>query len=442
MLEHYIRYQPKLIEVMTALSFCMMLILVSSSAGLAQSQNWNLKPREKAQNANSQAINLLEKGPDDPKNKGALDQAISILFNGVQADPTDPLPLATLGLALDIKGRYDSALDALSKSYTLDPRRAETSLSIGLTHYLGYDYEKAIESLIKAGRMDPKNYEIHAPVGFAYMRKGDIINAAEQFNKLITYRPNSQIAYQGMAIVSYLIGDLANATEAAEHAQSIQNYPPVSILLAELAFMRGDESGLKQQLKWLSRTDNKPFRQRSMTAIGYLKQHDFHWDPFLGEEFNNPTFVSLRSLAPPKALAKQKSASRQARIAQVVERARQALAANSADFYLVHQMGLIDLAIGEYENAAQQFNKVLTLCPHCHIDYLYLARALSLTGKTKEAADCVRQFKKIQPDQPLAPIFAAIEKASPAAPAPPPLVPVLPNNGAQPGKSSEPSTGF
>src|SRR4051794_19882273 len=100
----------------------MVLALLGTSPARSQSHNWNLQARTQAENANSRALSLLTKGSAV---KGSLDQAIAALLRATTADPTDPVPYTTLGLALDLKQRYGEALDALAKAYQLDPKSKE-----------------------------------------------------------------------------------------------------------------------------------------------------------------------------------------------------------------------------------------------------------------------------------------------------------------------------
>ena len=377
----------------------------------AQTHNWDIQAREKSQNANSRALNFLQR---DSKAKGSLDQAINLLIEGTNADPTDPVPFATLGLALDLKERYKEALEVLAKSYRMDQKSTETNLSIGVTYYMAHNFDHAVEALNRLVRVNPKFCPGHVNLGFAYMRVGDFAKAKQHFKQAIVCNPASQPAYQGLALVDYMEGDLESASEEAQHSESLTSYPPVTLLLAEISFLRGDQDKLVACLARLNKI-KYPIQQRSMAIIGYPKQHDFHWDPYLLDEFDRPNFVNARALDLPKLDKKRQSIAARGRIDEALDNAQKALENSPDDYYIYRQLGLLNMAKGNYNDAVQNFNKVVSLAPGSHIDYLYLGRALSLAGKAPEAAQCVFQYQKHFPEQKLSSVFSSIMQTAPQA---------------------------
>ncbi|HEY9712146.1 MAG TPA: tetratricopeptide repeat protein, partial [Chroococcales cyanobacterium] len=101
----------------------------------------------------------------------------------------------------------------------------------------------------------------------------------------------------------------------------------------------------------------------------------------------------------------------------------QLLAAAPDDFFVLHQVALLNLAVGNYDEAITQFTKVLTDSPSAHVDLLYLARALELNGRKTEAAGAIRAYRKDHPDEKLANIFTMVERSVPAPEEAPPVVP-------------------
>jgi Flp pilus assembly protein TadD len=420
----------------SALLLTMSVMLGSAQTAQSQSHNWNIQARTQAENANSRALTLLTKGPVV---KGWLDQAIAALLRATAADPTDPVPYTTLGLALDLKQRYGEALDALAKAYQLDPKSKETVLSTGISHYLGHSFDKSEHVLTTLLRQNPTFCDAHIGLGFVYMRLGDFEKSRKHFRQAIACNPNCQPAYQGMAVVDYLSGDLESAYGEATHAETLKPYPPVTLLLAEICALRGDDAQMRAALKQLSKV-KQPFEQRPMTLIGFSANHDFHWDPFMADDFDRGSFVSARALDLPLQDKKRASLAASGKIDQELSKAEQMLASAPHDFYLLRQAGLLNMAAGNYASAVKQFNDVLTkACPNSHIDYLYLGRSLSLLGRKDDAAQCVRQYKTNLSQQKLAPMFEQIVNNSGDTGGPTtPQTPVQP----QPTTSTPSDTGF
>lgn len=379
-----------------------------------QALNWNTKARERSQNLTSRAQNALVK---QQTLKGALDQAVSLLLEATRADENDPLPYCILGITLNMKGRYEEALDALNRSYKLDPRRAETLLAIGFTQYMAHDYDKAISAWNTILSLDPNIPQVYANLGFAYMRKGDFERALQFFKMLTKKTPSSQLAYQGIALTNYLEGDLKQSKSAANHAQSISAYPPVVLLQAKLAFLEGDRQEGTRLAQEYNKLTKKPFLQRSMTDVGFSKQHDFRWDPYLEDNFDNGYFLMARTLTPKEA-SKQKSLCKLGRLDQVMAKAKERLS-NDQDFYVMREVGLLQMASGANAEAAETFKTVCTNCPSCHIDLLHAGRSYFLAGQAGVAAAAVRRYQEMFPDQKLSPALADIAKTAVPPPAQP-----------------------
>ena len=270
------------------------------------------------------------------------------------------------------------------------------------------------------------------------MRKGDFVKADESFRYLIKARPSSQLAYQGLALVNFLAGNLNSARKAAEHAQSIQSYYPVLLLLAQLDFLQGDpQTGQKRVAEWQRSATGKKALVRSMTALGYPVQHDFHWDPFLKDNFDNGRLLLYRT----ETKEKRKKNSRKSPAASgkspgLLKKAEQAQSAVGQDFYLTRELALVEMAGGDYAASSEHFTAVLQLCPLCLVDWLHLARVQAMQNKTAEAAYAVQEFQRQRRQEKIAESFLDLFRGVPAA------IPELsPQPVAKPRKET-PESGF
>jgi tetratricopeptide (TPR) repeat protein len=401
----------------------------------AQSQHWNMQAREKSQNLNSRALNFLLLEQNKSGKKSGLDEAIPLLHKACEEDPNDPIPYATLGLAQDMKGEYQQALDSLSKSYRLNGKAGETILSIGLTQYLGHDYDKAISAFSTVLGQHPEMTQVNACIAFAHMRRGDLDRAIQAFRQFVTNAPTSHIGHHGLALCYLLSGNLSAAQQSAQRAQSIKSYPPVLTILCEIATLQGDTALAKTSADEYARLVSNTKRQdRSMTAIGFATTHDFHWDPYLAEDFDNPSLVAARWLTSADEEKKRKSLLQKGKIDKVSSALEKALSTGGNDFYLAHQSGLVQLAKGSGADAVNQFMHTLEAAPNCNVDLLNLARSYALCGKQAEASQAVRKFQELHPQERLSAFFIEAAKFEPPAPQapPPPVQPV----------QSTPASGF
>jgi Flp pilus assembly protein TadD len=394
-------------------------------------ENWNTNAHEKAERLLSAAMTSL--------NKGQLAQAATLLIQATQADPTDAAPFAELGLTYVRQGKYGEAISALEKAYHIG-HSSEVLLSTGFAYYLQHDYDAAIASWSKALEHDPRMVEVYGDIGFAYMRKGDFVKADESFRNLIKSKPSSQLAYQGLAVLNYLAGHFSAARNAAEHAQSIQSYYPVLLLLAKLDFLQGDpQTGQKRVAEWQRESSGKRALVRSMTAPGYPTQHDFHWDPFLVDNFDNGRLLIARADAGKKkgggGSSSSKKSAQKGKGSDILSSAKQAQFAAPNDFYITRELGLVEMANGDFAAAADQFSQVLQLCPFCAVEWLHLARVQALQSKASEASYAVREYQRQRPGERIAPSFADLAIGAPGA------VPEL-SPKSDPNLKKEPESGF
>lgn len=412
--------QLVILSVISAATIC------STSAGRlpasAQTEHWDTKRRAESQRLSSTAINFLNTRYSGGSKKNTiknLDQAISLLQRAVATDDSDPLPHYLLGLCLNIQGRYDQALDMLRRAYQLDPDEEEILLATGMTQYLNGQYDKAItlwEKLLREHKEMPG--PTHALLGFAYMRMGDFESSAKNFSQSKAISPGSQLPYQGLAILNYLAGDLTQSKQTAEHAQSLGDYPLLSLLLARIHYLEGNDSAALEQLKVWKKQSAK-YVPRSMTVMGFSRGHDFRLDPFENEIYDSPGALLARSINDEKKEKRRKSLTRQGKVDQSLTRTRKLTAINASDYVALHETGMLQLSSGDFKGAVSSFQDVLRICPNCRVDFIYLAEAFSKSGDTENAKRSLEYYQKTYPRQPLAARYTAI--ATFGSTTPPPL---------------------
>ncbi len=406
-------------------------ILLLTLAGIASAQllqTWDTKARERSQRLHSAALTALD--------KGQTTQAAVLLNQATSVDQGDAIAFNTLGLTLAKQGKYDEALDALQKAFKLT-HSAETLLDTGMVYYLQHDYDAAVTSWNKAIESDGKLYPVYGDLGFAYIRKGDFTNAEDSFRKLIRVRPNSQLAYRGLALANYLSGEVSDAMKAADHGRTLSpGWQPVLLLLAKLEFLQGNtEAGKLRVREWQAATPKKKSTPFSMTVLGYPVQHDFHWDIFAADNFDNGNFLLARTRLLPGEDGGRRSYCSKGKMSAVLPQARAAAEAAPEDFYILREVGLLELANGQYSAAAEHFAKVLELCPTCRVDWLHLARAQSLAGKASEASYAVQEFRRQLPSEKISPLFLELANAAKGEAAPEKAPAAEPRRTAEPGGS-------
>lgn len=380
------------------------LLICSAQFASAQTQHWNTQAREKSQRLASAAQNQLV--------LSKADEAIPLLIDATRADPTDPLPFILLGMALNMKGRYQEALDALKQAYSLDSKAREIYLTVGFSHFLSRRYEQAVGIWGKSLQANPDVVQLYTDIGYAQMRDGKIEDAENSLRECAKRSSYSQAAYRGLMLLHYLNGNFPIARSAAGQAGSAGG-KQVPLILAEISFLEGNAQQASKQLSSVNASRNKKSKPTfDMVTIGYLPQHDFHFDPFTKDYLDNESLIEARFLDLPKRESRRASLAKKGKAEQSLSEVRSLLSASPSDPYLLLQSGMFALANADYATASQEFAKVINRAPDWHLAKLYLSLSRFREGKLAEAKTALEGFERACPGRQIAPVFAMIKNAN------------------------------
>ena len=392
-------------KVKTCIVTSCLLAISSTQFSFAQTQHWKTQAREKSQRMASAALNQLV--------LSKADTAIPILIEGTQADPTDPLPFMLLGMALNMKGRYQEALDALKQSYALDSKARETYLTVGFSHFLSRRYEQAINIWVKVLQSNSDVVQIYTDIGYAYLRDGKMEDAETNLRECAKRSTYAQPAYRGLMLLHYLNGNFPIARSAGEQAGSAGGRQ-VPLILAEMDFLQGNAQAASKQLSAVPRTTTtkKGRPTFDMVSIGYLPQHDFHFDPFIRDYFDNESLLEARFVDLPKRQSRRVQLAKKGKADAALSELRNMISTSPNDPYLVFQSGNIHMANGEFAAASEDYVKVIGRVPEWHLAKLYLALSRFREGNIEKAKYALEGFERACPGRQIAPIFTLIKNAN------------------------------
>lgn len=382
-----------------------LLAISSTNLALTQTQHWKTQAREKSQKLASAALNQLV--------WSKADEAIPLLTEGTRADPTDPLPFMLLGMALNMKGRYQEALDALKQAYSLDSKARETYLTVGFSHYLSRRFEQAINVWVKVLQANPDVVQIYTNIGYGYLRDGKMEDAETNLRECAKRSSYSQPAYRGLMLLHYLNGNFPIARSAGQQAGSASGRQ-VPLMLAEMEFLQGNAQAASKQLSAVPklRTSKKSKPTFDMVSLGYLPQHDFHFDPFSKDYFDNESLIEARFVDLPKRESRRVQLARKGKADAALSELTNLLSTTPNDPYLRFQSGTIHLANGQFATASEDFVKVIGRVPEWHSAKLYLALSRFREGNIEKAKYALEGYEKACPGRQLAPIFTMIKNAN------------------------------
>jgi DNA-binding winged helix-turn-helix (wHTH) protein/tetratricopeptide (TPR) repeat protein len=212
------------------------------------------KPLEEVTTSSLEALQAYSDGVAVYPQKGAA-EAIPFFKRATELDPNFASAYTYLGPLYGNLGENNTGIEYIRKAYDLRDLRL-TALEKYIVSALYYqqvtgELPKAIEQYELLVKIYPRYYWGHNNLGGTYMDRGMFDQAATEYRQAITLDPDN---YHGWWALSYTYADLGRLDEA----QAVLNEglarkieaPELHSSMYYLAFLRGDEAAMRQQLNW------------------------------------------------------------------------------------------------------------------------------------------------------------------------------------------------
>lgn len=156
------------------------------------------KKIEAAQKENQKIRGLNEKlsAARAAKEAGNLDQAIQLLEEATQVDPTRDILWASLAESYVAAGKTDQAIEAYQKAISIAPTKGDYHNNLGQAYLKANKVEEAIGEYNKAAELDPTHAgTYYFNLGAVLTNKNKLDEANVAFDKAIAADPNKADAY-------------------------------------------------------------------------------------------------------------------------------------------------------------------------------------------------------------------------------------------------------
>jgi serine/threonine protein kinase/tetratricopeptide (TPR) repeat protein len=185
--------------------------------------------------------------------------AIPHLKRAIELDPNFAMALATLGVAYSNEGDSRTAVGYIQRAFDVRDRASEREKFYISSHY--YDtarrqLEKGVEIYEQWKQTYPRDTVPRDNLALAYEGIGQQEKAVANASEAIRLDPKDRYAYQNLASGYLFLGRYDEAKAVADQAIAQKVEPwTIHIILYNLAFVRGDEAAMRQEME---RAQGKP----------------------------------------------------------------------------------------------------------------------------------------------------------------------------------------
>jgi eukaryotic-like serine/threonine-protein kinase len=209
-------------------------------------------PLEAATTSSLEALQAFSLGQAE-HHKFNDEGAIPHLKRAVELDPNFAMALATLGVVYTNLGDERSSVGYLQRAFDVRERASEREKFYISSHY--YDtsrrqLEKGVEIYEQWKQSYPRDSVPRDNLALAYEAMGQHEKAVANASEALRLDPKDPYAYQNLAGAYRSLGRSDDAKAVADQAIAQKVEPwTIHVLLYSLAFMRGDETAMRQEVE-------------------------------------------------------------------------------------------------------------------------------------------------------------------------------------------------
>jgi tetratricopeptide (TPR) repeat protein len=153
------------------------------------------------------------------KEKGSMDEALSLISEGLAIEPENTELIFELGVIYDKQGNVDRAIEEMKKVIALNPDHTDALNYLGYTYAdRGVNLEEAEQMIRKALAQEPDNGYIIDSLGWLYYRKGMYEEAAAYIERAVSLVPDDPTILEHLGDVYRQMNQKDKAIEYYEKA--------------------------------------------------------------------------------------------------------------------------------------------------------------------------------------------------------------------------------
>ena len=188
---------------------------------------------------------------------GRYAEAIPLYQHAIEVDQRFAIAYARLAACYNQEKQYEAARAASSKAYEYRDRASAREKLYVEWNYFGAvtgEIDKATESLDVWKRTFPRDWEPHHLLAVRYTLTGPFDKAIDEATEALRLNPKEPKAHANLANGFIGLNRFDEGKQVLQNALSQKmETESMRLHLYRLAFVNGDEAGMKEQLDWASR---------------------------------------------------------------------------------------------------------------------------------------------------------------------------------------------
>ncbi len=286
------------------------------------------------------------------------------------------------------RGKFSDASALLSRLLSDNPDHLEGLYCLAVCLRKQTKYSEALDAIRRVLEAEPENGRAYQEQGYIYQALGKTLKAVAALEKAVALNPALFGAWGALAKEP----GYANRREAQHHVARLSSLPPELVSVASL--IHQDKLYQAEQLcrHFLQRHPHHTEAMRLLAELG-SKFHVLDDAEFLLAsclEFD-PKFTRAR-LDYVHVLHKRQ------KFHKALEQAQLLLTADPENTNFQSCVASAQQAIGDFETAISNFERILKLTPEDHQLHLTLGHALKTMGRVEDAVKAYRQSYHVKPD--------------------------------------------
>jgi serine/threonine protein kinase/tetratricopeptide (TPR) repeat protein len=212
-------------------------------------------PIEQVTTSSLEALRYYSLGLEQ-HSSGRYEKAIAFYERAVELDPRFAIAYARLATCYNYNKQYEASRAASSKAYEYRDRASEREKLYVSWNYYGAvtgDIDRAADALEVWKRTYPRDWEPHNLLAVRYTLTGPFDKAVEEASEAVRLNPKEAKAHANLANAFIGLNRFDEAGQVLQNAlgQKLET-DAMHAHLYHIAFIRGDDARMKEQLDWLA----------------------------------------------------------------------------------------------------------------------------------------------------------------------------------------------